>query len=170
MPVTTTADIDKATLTYKADAVTIQQGQTPDLTGTVTGFVENESFATEFGEATANWTSPYYNGGVGVYAVEGSGLESTNYEFVQAQKNLTALTVEISPTTVGSSPTTTNTPNLTNAVSNTQQSGSPPKNTPSQTPPQPYQEVELDISPSSGVENGEDDTLYDVIQTYGCSV
>ena len=87
--------IAQATLTYVADPVSVLQGQTPGLTGRVTGFVNGETFADLFAKQTVQWASPNANLNLpGSYAVEGSGLTANNYALVQASGNASALTVQ----------------------------------------------------------------------------
>ena len=95
-PVTTTAKINPATLTYVADAKSRAYGAAnPAFTGTVTGFVNLETrtsatTGTLTFSSSATATSP-----VGSYAINGSGLTANNgnYTFVQAVGNATALTI-----------------------------------------------------------------------------
>ena len=92
--VTTTADITPATLSYVANNVSIFQGQTPALSGSVTGFVGGESYDTEFATQALVWSSSGNTNVPGVYAVTGGGLSSNNYVLEQAAGNATALTVK----------------------------------------------------------------------------
>jgi len=63
------------------------------FTGTVTGFVNGDSL-TSATSGTLIFTSPATNAsGVGIYAVNGSGLTATNYIFEQNSANATALTI-----------------------------------------------------------------------------
>jgi hypothetical protein len=88
--------VNPATLTYTADPAQRLYGvANPAFTGTVTGFVLNdtESNATT---GTKTFTSPATQASnVGQYAINGSGLSATtgNYIFGQAASNATALTV-----------------------------------------------------------------------------
>jgi hypothetical protein len=87
--------ISKATLTYTASASTLDTGATPTgLTGTVRGFVNNETqdVATTGG---LRWITPATNASnAGRYAINGSGLSAANYDFSQAATNPTALTLK----------------------------------------------------------------------------
>jgi len=80
-----------------ATATTVNYGSPiSGLTGSVTGLIPNDptvsgtaSFTT-----TAGSTSP-----IGSYAINGSGLVDSNYTFVQAGSNATALTIVAVPVT-----------------------------------------------------------------------
>ncbi|AHF94234.1 hypothetical protein OPIT5_08855 [Opitutaceae bacterium TAV5] len=89
-----TAAIEKAVLTYIADAASREQGAAnPAFTGSVTGFVAEETLATAT-TGSLVWTSPAdTQSAPGPYAIEGGGLEAQNYVFVQAEGNATALTI-----------------------------------------------------------------------------
>ena len=101
----TTADgtigtITAATLTYVAAPVSrAQLVVNPILTGTVTGFVNNETrlTATSGGDPVFT-TNADTASAQGSYAITGSGLTAANYTFVQAAANATALTVTAPPT------------------------------------------------------------------------
>ncbi|WP_316813794.1 putative Ig domain-containing protein [Pedobacter heparinus] len=86
--------INKAQLSYVANAATkIYGSANPVFSGTVTGFKYSDNLAgattgTAGFSSTATATS-----GVGSYAITGSGLTATNYTFVQAAANATALTI-----------------------------------------------------------------------------
>lgn len=89
-------NVTAATLTYNADPVSRLFGKpNPPLTGTVTGFVLDDTLAS----ATTGTLrfSPGTNGVLtpGSYAINGGGLiaNNRNYTFVQAAENATALTV-----------------------------------------------------------------------------
>jgi hypothetical protein len=88
------ANITPATLTYTAVAASFTAGQTPSgLSGTLTGFVAGDS---ELNATTGSlaWITPAGAGSEpGHYAIDGSGLTATNYVFVDAAANATALTV-----------------------------------------------------------------------------
>ncbi len=104
---TTTADIDRANLTYVAQPQTLLLGlPAPPFTGTVTGFVGEDTLQNAttgslmFAASTGTFTAP------GNYAIQGFGLSAMNYVFSQAPSNATALVVlpptEVPPeTTVG---------------------------------------------------------------------
>ena len=92
---TTSANITPATLTYNATPASSIAGQTPaGLTGTVSGLVGGDTL----GSATAGsltWTSNAQPTSLpGLYAIDGGGLSATNYVFVQAAGNATALTLK----------------------------------------------------------------------------
>ncbi|RRJ94967.1 filamentous hemagglutinin N-terminal domain-containing protein [Opitutaceae bacterium TAV4] len=93
------ATITAATLTYTANAASRQQGQSnPAFTGTVTGFVADETLATAT-TGSLVFTSPANaESAPGSYAINGGGLEAQNYVFVQAAGNATALTVTTATT------------------------------------------------------------------------
>ena len=86
--------VNKATLTYTADTASMTEGDTvPALSGNVSGFKNAETLATAT-TGTASWTSPATSASSsGNYAINGSGLAATNYDFVQAAGNATALTI-----------------------------------------------------------------------------
>ncbi|WP_162875527.1 MBG domain-containing protein [Sphingomonas crusticola] len=85
--------VNPATLTYTANGATRTYGAAnPTFTGTVTGFKNGQSLA-DLGGSLA-WTSPAItSSNVGSYAINGSGLTSTNYVFSQAAANATSLSV-----------------------------------------------------------------------------
>jgi uncharacterized repeat protein (TIGR03803 family) len=101
--------ITPATLTYMATAASQPYGSAnTNFTGTVTGFVagDTQSSATTGTLAftsTTTATSP-----VGSYAITGSGLSATNYTFVQAGSNATALTITAGAVTIVSGLTADN--------------------------------------------------------------
>jgi gliding motility-associated-like protein len=83
-----------AALTYNATAANRTYGSAnPTFTGNVTGFVNGQGVSDLTGTlaftSTATTSSP-----TGTYAINGSGLSSTNYTFTQAAGNATALTVD----------------------------------------------------------------------------
>jgi len=88
--------ITHATLTYNADTAKRVVGDTlTGLTGNVTGFVSGENLAnattgTLIWETTANNNSP-----AGIYPIYGGGLSAKNYQFIQNQKNDTALALQV---------------------------------------------------------------------------
>ena len=88
--------IDPATLTYVANPQLGNFGSPPPaLTGTVTGFVNNETLASAT-TGTATWTTPATSTSPqGFYPIDGSGLTANhgNYVFVQAAGNATALQI-----------------------------------------------------------------------------
>jgi hypothetical protein len=91
---THSATISKVALTYTANKASFNTGITPaSLSGTVSGFVNNElqSSATT---GTLAWTTPATSAsGAGSYAINGSGLSAVNYSFSQAVENAAALTL-----------------------------------------------------------------------------
>lgn len=90
----TALTIDKATLTYVSDINTIEYGdENPSLTGSVSGFKLGQD-TTDLGGRVEWVPSSLATSDVGVYGVTGTGYSSTNYAFVQAAGNVTALTVE----------------------------------------------------------------------------
>ena len=91
---TVAANITLRNLSYVADP---QEGNSfsplPLLTGTVTGFVTGDNLA---GSTTGllSWVTPAtLSSPPGSYAINGTGLSSINYSFVQALGNATALTL-----------------------------------------------------------------------------
>jgi filamentous hemagglutinin family protein len=115
-PTDITANITPATLTYTAAAASFTAGQTPSgLTGTLAGFVAGE---TQLNATTGSlsWTTTAgAASGPGRYAIDGSGLTATNYIFVDALANATALTL-LTPTTPPSGSTTAALVKAQNAV------------------------------------------------------
>ena len=103
----TAFSITPATLTYTAAAASFTAGQTPSgLNGTVTGFVAGDTELSATMGSLA-WTTPAVAGSEpGRYAIDGSGLTATNYVFVDAAGNATALTLltPISPPSGPSAP------------------------------------------------------------------
>ena len=92
----TALNITPATLTYTANAVNQSYGTAiPSLSGTVTGFVLNQTQATATTGTLSFNTAATQASNVGTYAINGSGLTATNgnYTFVQAAGNATALTI-----------------------------------------------------------------------------
>ena len=91
---THSAAINKAKLTYTANNASFNTG-TPlaPLSGTVSGFVNNESQSSAT-TGTLAWTTPATSAsGAGSYAINGSGLSAVNYSFSQAAENAAALTL-----------------------------------------------------------------------------
>jgi len=94
-PVQARASITPAPLQYLADPASAVQGQPlPDLTGTVTGFVNRETLATATTGSLRFDTPATPNSAPGRYAIDGSGLATANYSFSQAPSNATALVLE----------------------------------------------------------------------------
>jgi hypothetical protein len=93
--VTGSGTISKATLVYTASTSTLDTGAAPTgLTGTVLGFVNNETqdVATT---GALTWITPATNASnAGRYAINGAGLSAANYSFSQAATNLTALNLK----------------------------------------------------------------------------
>ncbi|QKJ31112.1 gliding motility-associated C-terminal domain-containing protein [Mucilaginibacter mali] len=91
---TTSSNVAKATLTYTANAATRAAGASdPTFSGSVTGFknTDNQANATT---GTVAWaTTATVGSPAGSYPINGSGLSATNYTFVQAAGNATALTI-----------------------------------------------------------------------------
>ncbi|MGK5058479.1 YDG domain-containing protein [Janthinobacterium sp. LB2P49] len=89
-----TADIAKASLQYTAAAASLTGGRAPDgLSGKVNGLLGSDTLANATSGAVA-WTSPATaSSPAGNYAITGSGLSSTDYAFVQAEGNASALTL-----------------------------------------------------------------------------
>ena len=83
--------INKAVLTYTANAVSIKYGDAiPYMSGDVTGFVPDDYLDICTVVFTTSATS---NSAPGSYAINGCGLWAANYTFVQADGNATALTI-----------------------------------------------------------------------------
>ncbi len=88
------ANIGKAALYYNANNSSFSVGTTPSpLSGTVSGFVNNETQSTATTGTLAWTTSATSASGAGSYAINGSGLLADNYNFSQAVENATALTL-----------------------------------------------------------------------------
>ncbi len=93
--------INKATLTYVANAASSTYGQLPTgLTGTVTGFVNGETQASATTGNLAFGTIATGQSNVGSYAIDGGGLSADNYVFVQDSSNATALTIDPAALTI----------------------------------------------------------------------
>jgi filamentous hemagglutinin family protein len=88
------ADITPATLTYLAARSSLVMGDMPSgLSGTVSGFVQGDT-QTNATSGTPAWTAAVGPTTVpGLYAIDGGGLSTMNYVFVQASANATALEV-----------------------------------------------------------------------------
>jgi filamentous hemagglutinin family protein len=91
----TAFSIQPATLTYTAAASSFTAGKAPaGLSGTLSGFVLADSQASATA-GTLLWTTTAAAGSQpGRYAIDGGGLTATNYVFVEATGNATALTVQ----------------------------------------------------------------------------
>ncbi len=89
--------ITPATLTYLASPATVLQGKPfPVFTGTAQGFKGADTQANATTGTLAFNTTTTSSNTVGVYPINGSGLNANfgNYVFVQAPTNSTALTIE----------------------------------------------------------------------------
>ncbi|MDB5906635.1 MAG: hypothetical protein JWP34_749, partial [Massilia sp.] len=90
--------VTPAVLTYVADGSTqFQDTPARPLTGTVTGFVYNDTLASATTGSLAFSAPATPLSPPGAYAVHGSGLAAANYRFIQARFNDTALTLLPSP-------------------------------------------------------------------------
>jgi len=90
----TALTVSPATLTYVANTASRTYGSAnPAFTGTVTGFVNNDTLASSTSGTLSFASSATAVSAVGTYAIDGSGLSATNYVFVQSAGNATALTV-----------------------------------------------------------------------------
>lgn len=87
--------VSQATLAYTANSIQFNSGGTiPALTGNVTGFLGGDTLLGST-SGTALWTTVAVSTSpAGDYAISGSGLAATNYQFSQAASNANALTVE----------------------------------------------------------------------------
>ena len=93
---TATGTISPVTLTYAANPVSINLGQTiPTFGGTETGFVGGQTEASATTGALTFSTPATGSSPSGSYPIDGSGLTANfgNYVFVQAPGNATALTI-----------------------------------------------------------------------------
>lgn len=109
--ISSSSAITPATLRYVANTVNVVQGGSlPALTGSVSGFVAEETLASattgtlQFATTTATSAAP------GRYAITGSGLSAANYSFEQAPANAVALSIDAAPVLV---PAAVDTPKLT---------------------------------------------------------
>ncbi|MGD1085246.1 MAG: Ig-like domain repeat protein, partial [Verrucomicrobiota bacterium] len=92
--------VNQATLTYVANPVSRLLGATnPVLSGVVTGFVNGETQAGATTGTLAFVTTAATSSPAGSYPIDGSGLLASNYTFVQAAGNATALTIATTATT-----------------------------------------------------------------------
>jgi filamentous hemagglutinin family protein len=90
----TALTITPATLLYVANAASRAVGATnPPLSGNVTGFFNGETQASVASGTLVFTATAALTSAAGSYAVNGSGLSATNYIFVQAPGNATALTI-----------------------------------------------------------------------------
>jgi filamentous hemagglutinin family protein len=92
--------VTPATLSYQADRASVIRGQPmPLLSGSVTGFQGSDTITTAT-SGTLSWeTLATSNSNPGTYSIFGQGLAASNYNFVQASSNATALAV-LSPTSL----------------------------------------------------------------------
>ena len=88
------------TLTYTANPISRSFGAVnPAFTGTVTGFVGSDTQANATTGTLTFTSATTTTSNVGSYAINGSGLTASNYTFVQAASNATALTItKVTPT------------------------------------------------------------------------
>lgn len=87
-------DITPATLQYVATPIERLFGQPIGAVGgTVSGFVGGDTLATATTGALSFATPAVTGSPVGTYAINGSGLASSNYRLVQAAANATALSI-----------------------------------------------------------------------------
>nr|WP_256701715.1 YDG domain-containing protein [Burkholderia sp. SRS-W-2-2016] len=97
-PTDLTASITPATLTYTAAAAAGTAGQpAPTLTGTLSGFVGDETQASATSGNLAWTTTATRSSAAGTYAIDGGGLTAANYVFAEAPGNATALTLAAAP-------------------------------------------------------------------------
>jgi hypothetical protein len=96
----TALSVTPALLTYVANPATREYGlDNPPFSGTVTGFRVADTLANAT-TGTLIFSSPATVGSpVGGYPIDGSGLSATNYSFVPAPQNATALTITKAPLT-----------------------------------------------------------------------
>jgi hypothetical protein len=90
--------VDPAVLSYVANpAFQFQDGPAQPLAGTVTGFAYGDTLASATTGSLAFTSTATLHSPPGVYAVQGGGLSSPNYRFVQAEPNTSALRLFLSP-------------------------------------------------------------------------
>jgi filamentous hemagglutinin family protein len=95
-PTPNTYVVNPATLTYTANSASMSYGGTAGtLTGTLAGFIGNDTIANSTTGSLAFLTSAGSLSNVGNYAINGSGLTLTNpnYTFAQASSNAAAFTI-----------------------------------------------------------------------------
>jgi filamentous hemagglutinin family protein len=86
--------ITPATLTYVATPASFFSGQTPSgLSGTVNGFAAGDTLANSTTGSLVWTTTVAASSPTGRYPINGGGLFSSNYDFVQAASNSSALTL-----------------------------------------------------------------------------
>jgi hypothetical protein len=114
-PTDIVANITPATLTYTAASASFTAGQTPSgLSGTLAGFVAGDTELNATVGSLAWTTTAEVSSAPGHYAIDGSGLTATNYVFVNAAANATALTL-LTPVAPPSRPTAPSTASLLEA-------------------------------------------------------
>ncbi|WP_273146076.1 MBG domain-containing protein [Ferrovum myxofaciens] len=97
-PTGLTANITPATLTYTATSKSVVSGGSLGvLSGTVQGFVGGDNLGNATKGSLAWTTTATTTSHPGQYAIDGSGLNSTNYTFIQAPGNATAMTIKALP-------------------------------------------------------------------------
>jgi hypothetical protein len=83
-----------ATLTYWANAASFFNGQTPTgLSGTIEGWMGGDTLASATSGSISWTTSALSSSYPGYYDITGGGLTASDYVFVQAAGNATALTL-----------------------------------------------------------------------------
>jgi gliding motility-associated-like protein len=100
----TALTITKANLTFTAQSATKRYGEAnPTITGTITGFVNNQSVASLTGTPAYSTTATTASG-VGNYPITLSGVSSNNYTITAASANSTALSITKSTLTYVADP------------------------------------------------------------------
>lgn len=105
-PTSLAANITPATLTYTATPVSGLVGQIQTLSGTVSGFVSDDTLANSTA-GSLTWSVAGNTTQPGQYAIDGGGLTASNYLFIQAPANATALTLTQSSVSPPSQPPST---------------------------------------------------------------
>jgi hypothetical protein len=89
-----TVQVTPATLTYRANAASFFNGQTPTgLSGTITGWMGSDTLDSATCGCIGWTTSALSSSYPGYYDITGGGLTASDYVFVQAAGNATALTL-----------------------------------------------------------------------------
>jgi filamentous hemagglutinin family protein len=89
-----TVEVTPATLTYWANAASFFNGQTPTgLSGTIEGWMGGDTLASATSGSISWTTSALSSSYPGYYDITGGGLTASDYVFVQAAGNATALTL-----------------------------------------------------------------------------
>jgi filamentous hemagglutinin family protein len=152
-PTGLTANITPATLIYIASPNSGTSGNVPTgLNGTITGFVSGDTLANATTGTLAWTTNATASSPAGSYDIDGSGLSATNYMFVQAAGNATALTLTAAGSGGGGTtppptpPATPSTPSIA-AIAGLESNILPPPDATSQT-------VDLDGKGHLIIENG----------------